>query len=166
MPTTATPTLTIRPADARDVADIVVANNAEIPAVSELDADKALELIDLAETAIVAEVDGTFAGFVFGLPSGIDSFRATNYRWFEEQLDDYLYVERIVVADGNQGRGIGRRFYDHLIETSDRAHLVSEVNTDPRNDASLAFHDRFGFEPIGELTYGDGITCAKLARRL
>ncbi len=170
MPSTLTsPTLTaatLRPAERRDINDILLANNAELPAVSLLDAPKAEMLIDLADTALVAEVDGVFAGFIFALPGGIDDFDAMNYRWFEENLDDYLYVERIVVAEGNQGRGIGRAFYDHLIDVSDRGHLVSEVNTNPRNDASLAFHDRFGFESIGELTYGDDITCAKLARVL
>jgi predicted GNAT superfamily acetyltransferase len=164
MHTMAPPTL--RPAAPRDIDAIVAANNAEIPAVSALDPDGAERLIDLADQALVADVEGAFAGFVFALPDGVDDFEATNYRWFEEHLDDYLYVERIVVADGAQGRGIGRRFYDHLLATTDRRHLVSEVNTDPRNDASLAFHDRFGFEAIGELTYGDGITCAKLARRI
>ncbi len=163
-PTTA-PTLTLRAAEPRDVPAIVAANNAEVPAVSELDDATALDLLELADHALVAEVDDAFAGFVFALPDGLDEFGAMNYRWFEEHLDDYLYVERIVVADGHQGRGIGRRFYDRLLEVSDRAHFCSEVNTVPRNDASLAFHDRYGFEPIGELTYGDGITCAKLARR-
>ncbi len=159
--TTVLPSL--RAAEPRDIPDIVAANNAETPAVSELDPGMTRTLIQAADAALVAEVEDVFAGFVFALPDGID-FDARNYRWFEERLDDYLYVERIVVVDGNQGRGIGRRFYDHLIDTTDRRHLVSEVNTNPRNDASLAFHDRFGFEAIGELTYGDDITCAKLAR--
>jgi predicted GNAT superfamily acetyltransferase len=163
-PAVAAPTL--RPAERHDIDAILRANNAEIPAVSLLDAATAEHLIDLADTALVAEVDGAFAGFIFALPGGMDDFDAMNYRWFEENLDDYLYVERIVVAEGNQGRGIGRAFYDHLIDISDRGHLVSEVNINPRNDASLAFHDRFGFESIGELTYGDDITCAKLARPL
>lgn len=160
------PALTLRAADAHDAHDIIVANNAEIPAVSELDVATAQHLIEVADTALVAEVEDAFAGFVFALPHGIDDFTADNYRWFEEHLDDYLYVERIVVADGNQGRGIGRAFYQHLLDTTTRRHLVSEVNTNPRNDASLAFHDRFGFEAIGEMTYGDDITCAKLARTI
>lgn len=164
MPTITLPTL--RCANAGDVPDIIAANNAETPAVSELDVAAVNTLIEVADAALVAEVEDAFAGFVFALPSGIEDFHARNYRWFEEHLDDYLYVERIVVADGNQGRGIGRTFYDHLLDTTTRGHLVSEVNTDPRNDASLAFHDRFGFEAIGELTYGDGITCAKLARTI
>ncbi|MFT5222527.1 MAG: putative GNAT superfamily acetyltransferase [Glaciecola sp.] len=160
------PVLTLRSADDADIPDIIAANNANIPAVSNLDADIAKKLLDAADIALVAEVEGAFAGFIFALPDGLDDFSALNYRWFEENLDSWLYVERVVVADGNQGRGIGRKFYDHLMERTDRRHLVSEVNTNPRNDASLAFHDRFDFEPIGELTYGDDITCVKLARTI
>lgn len=159
-------TTTIRPAEDHDVDAMILANNAEIPAVSMLDREVATHLMELADLALVAEVEGVFAGFVLALPAGIPDFQATNYRWFEDNLDDYLYVERIVVAQGSQGRGVGRTFYDHLIEDSDRSHLVSEVNTNPRNDASLAFHDRYDFQPIGELTYGDDITCVKLARSL
>lgn len=168
MPTSRTvsrPQPTLRPARVDDLDAIMRANNAEIPEVSELQNATAMRLLELADQALVAEVEGAFAGFAFALPGGIADFDALNYRWFEDNLEDYLYVERIVIADGNRGSGVGRALYDHLIETSERSHLVSEVNTNPRNDASLAFHDRFGFEPIGELTYGDDITCVKLARK-
>ena len=160
------PTVTVRPITENDLTEIIPANNAEIPAVSLLDEDKLTTILDAAETAVVAEVDDEVAGFVFGLPSGLEDFDSANYQGFEEHLDDYVYIERIVVMPGNQGLGIGRQLYDHVVDNSDAPVLVSEVNTEPRNDASLAFHDRFGFEPIGELTYGEGIRCAKLARRI
>lgn len=160
------PTVTVRPITEDDLTEIIPANNAEIPAVSLLDEDKLTTIIDAAETAVVAEVDDEVAGFVFGLPSGLEDFDSANYQWFEDHLDDYVYIERIVVLPGNQGLGIGRTLYDHVVDNSDAPVLVSEVNTNPRNDGSLAFHDRYGFSSIGTMTYGDDIECAKMAKPL
>lgn len=162
----ARPAVTVRPITDDDLSAIIPANNAEIPAVSLLEEERLREILEAAETAVVAEVDDEVAGFVFGLPSGLDGFESSNYEWFHQQLDDFVYIERIVVLPGNQGLGIGRRLYDEVVDASDAPVLVSEVNTNPRNDGSLAFHDRYGFEPIGEMVYGDGIECAKLAKSL
>lgn len=155
----------LRPVAADDLDAIVAANNAEIPAVSRLDTETLARIVDHADAAVVAEVDDAVAGFVLGLPAGLD-FDSANYAWFDERLDDFAYIERIVVLPEAQGLGLGRRLYDHVVAATDAPLLVSEVNTDPRNDASLAFHDRYGFEPIGEMVYGEGITCAKLAKPL
>ncbi len=155
----------IRPVTPDDHPVILPANNAEVPAVSHLDADRLATIVDHATAALVAEVDDALAGFVLGLPSGLD-YDSANYRWFDDRLGDFAYIERVVVLPGTQGLGLGRRLYDAVVEASDAPVLVSEVNTDPRNDVSLAFHDRYGFAPIGEMVYGDDITCAKLAKPL
>lgn len=155
----------VRPVIADDLDAIVEANNAEVPAVSALDGERLTDIVGLAEAALVAEVDDGVAGFVLGLPAGRD-LDSVNYAWFDERLDEFTYIERIVVLPDAQGLGIGRRLYDHVVAASDAPLLVSEVNTDPRNDPSLAFHERYGFAPIGEMVYGDGITCAKLAKPL
>jgi predicted GNAT superfamily acetyltransferase len=40
--------------------------------------------------------------------------------------------------------------YRLLTESADgHTHLCAEVNTVPRNDRSLEFHERYGFEVVG-----------------
>ena len=46
-------------------------------------------------------------------------------------------------------RGVGRLREGHEL-------LLAEVNTRPRNDISLRFHERYGFEPVGERDSEDG----------
>lgn len=155
----------VRPLDRADHAVVLPANNAEIPAVSALADDALARLVDHAESALVAEVSGDVAGFVLALPAGVD-YANDNYAWFDQRLDDFTYIDRIVVRPGAQGLGLGRTLYDHVVAGSDAPVLVSEVNINPRNDASLAFHASYGFERIGDMTYGDDIQCAKLAKPL
>lgn len=160
------PDVTVRSMTPADLAEVIPANNAEIPAVSHLHEEKLELLVEIAETALVAEVGEAFAGFVLALPAESD-YTSPNYDWFVDRFDEFVYIDRIVVSPGNQGLGIGRSLYDGVIAASDASLLVSEVNTDPRNDQSLAFHDRYGFTGVGSMVYGeDQIECVKLAKPL
>ncbi len=61
----------------------------------------------------------------------------------------------MVVADAWQGRGLGRALYADLSAQARDAGLpllACEVNLDPPNPGSMAFHARLGFEPAGEAT--------------
>ena len=69
-------------------------------------------------------------------------------------MEDFVYVDRIVVSHEAQGKGTGRRLYDDLAEAARAAGLkriVCEVNTLPPNPGSIAFHSKAGFEPLEEV---------------
>ena len=62
-----------------------------------------------------------------------------------------------------RGRGLGSQVYDALeARAAEFGRLALEVNIDPPNDASLAFHAGRGFEPVGErfIERPDGIRIA------
>jgi hypothetical protein len=62
-------------------------------------------------------------------------------------------VDRVVVAPGARGKGVARALYDDLtrIAKSEMTNLlVCEVNLDPPNPESLAFHEKLGFTACGE----------------
>ena len=63
-----------------------------------------------------------------------------------------LYVDRVAVTPAWQGRGVGLALYRGLVDAGGGRWpvLCAEVNVRPRNDRSLAFHERFGFEVVGE----------------
>ncbi|GLH77697.1 GNAT family acetyltransferase [Bradyrhizobium sp. SSBR45G] len=74
-----------------------------------------------------------------------------NHRWFRARYDRFVYVDRIVVAPSARGRGLARRLYEQLIREATAAgyeRVVCEVNLDPPNPQSDAFHAALGFTAL------------------
>lgn len=75
-----------------------------------------------------------------------------NFNWFRARYDRFVYVDRIVVAADQRGRGHARSLYDELVAKAAQAgyrFLCCEVNAVPPNDVSLAFHSAMGFAEVG-----------------
>lgn len=98
--------------------------------------------------------------------SGHDS---PNFLWFRERFDRFVYVDRVAVAPHARGRGLAKALYDELVERARAAghdRIVCEVNLDPPNPASHAFHVALGFDAIGSARLGNGKTVRYYARLL
>lgn len=97
------------------------------------------------------EDGGRCLGFLLafgGLP-----LRGPNHGWVHRHRRGAVYVDRVAVAVAARGQGIARRLYEDLaaaVLASGRGGLACEVNLDPPNPGSLAFHARLGFRPVGE----------------
>lgn len=141
----------IRPFAPRDIEAVTALNNANVPELSELDSDGVVRLVAMADTALVAEVDGSFAGFCWVLRPGCD-YESLNYAWFSRTYDDFAYLDRIAVESEFRRYGIGRAFYAALVERYSGVHarITCEVNTRPMNERSLAFHHALGFVEVGQ----------------
>jgi hypothetical protein len=77
---------------------------------------------------------------------------APNYRWFAARFESFVYVDRVLVAEHARKRGTGRLLYEDLIAAAGRAghtRICCEVNIDPPNPVSDAFHVALGFVEIG-----------------
>jgi predicted GNAT superfamily acetyltransferase len=114
-----------------------------------MDATRLAQLRNWADLAHVVEQDGELAGFVLTFAPGAP-YDSENYRWFSARWTDFYYLDRIVLADRFRRRGLGGRVYDE-VEDRARAHgrMALEVNLEPPNVASLAFHDRRGYVEVG-----------------
>jgi predicted GNAT superfamily acetyltransferase len=96
-------------------------------------------------------VDGAFAGFVVTFAPGT-AYDSENYRWFTGRHERFYYLDRIVLHDDFRRRGLGSFVYDEMERVAaPYTRLCLEVNLLPRNDASLAFHDRRGYREVGRL---------------
>jgi uncharacterized protein len=99
------------------------------------------------------ELDGLVVGFCLVMPSDTD-YDSVNYRWFTERHDDFLYLDRVAFDADAQGRGLGTLLYAEvdrlMVERGGAARLALEVNVDPPNEPSLAFHARRGFVEVGQ----------------
>jgi predicted GNAT superfamily acetyltransferase len=167
--------MTLRPYDEADLARLVDLNNAAYPAVPIVGRAELAELIALASLALVAvdqdsEAGGEASGFVLAINPGT-AYASENYTFFSDRAAqvgrDFLYVDRIVIDEAARGEGIGRRLYEAVFERAaadGRDEVTCEVNIEPPNPESLAFHARLGFERIGEQeTKGGRVVVALMA---
>ncbi len=127
-------------------------------------------LIGLSSLALVGVgADDRVHGFLIAVDPG-SAYESENYRFFEDRGIPHLYVDRIVVDSDARGSGIGRLLYAAVFERARSAGLAEvtcEVNLEPPNPESLAFHARLGFTQIAEQrTKGGTIRVALLAARV
>lgn len=155
----------IRPYRESDLDALVAVNDGAFPAVPITPHDELAELIRLSTVRLVVD-DGEVGGFVLAMAPGLD-YASENYRWFSARSQDWLYVDRIVLAPRLQGQGIGPRLYDAVIAAAREAgygEVTCEVNLRPPNPGSLAFHARLGFREVGrQETKGGDYEVALLA---
>jgi uncharacterized protein len=92
-----------------------------------------------------------------------------NFLWFRARYENFIYVDRIVVESSLRGRGAAQALYEDLFERArSQRHslIVCEVNADPPNPASDIFHERLGFENVGESLIPSGKRVQYLAKRI
>ena len=130
-----------------DFDSIVHLNQNALEGVGPLDNESLSLLVKMADQALVADHDGDIAGFVITLPRGAE-YDSSRYRWFEDKLvDDYVYLDRIVVSDEHRRLGVASSLYEEV-----EGDLPIALEVYETNDVSLAFHESRGFEEVGALT--------------
>ena len=141
---------------------VLALNNAHAVELSWLNADRLASLIGQAFYARkIGEIDAFLLAF-----DQTAAYDSPNYLWFRERYPTFVYVDRVVVAPPLRGRGYARLLYADLLEEARRAGqgiVVCEVNSDPPNPASDAFHAALGFAEVGRAAIHHGQTVRYLA---
>ncbi|MGE0238332.1 MAG: GNAT family N-acetyltransferase [Parvibaculaceae bacterium] len=147
-------------------ARVLALNNAHAVETSLLDAARLTSMLD---EAFLATRIGTVDAFliVFDQRARYDS---PNFTWFQAKFPDFVYVDRIVTGPQARGRGYARALYEDLFaKAAARGHkrVVCEVNLDPPNPGSDAFHAALGFAEVGrQLLPGSGKTVRYLSKNI
>ncbi|MBN9071425.1 MAG: GNAT family N-acetyltransferase [Rhizobiales bacterium] len=145
----------IEPIAPDDEPAVLALNNRHAEELSLLDPPRLSHL--LAESFHARRVGSLDAFLIaFDETAGYDS---PNFLWFRERYDRFAYVDRIAVAARARGRGLASLLYEDLFaraRTAGHRRIVCEVNSDPPNPASDAFHASFGFREVGNARLPDG----------
>jgi predicted GNAT superfamily acetyltransferase len=140
---------------AADEAAILELNNAHEMELSRLDPARLQHLLAAAYHARMAP-----HGVAFLIAFAPDAdYDGVHFAWFRERFKDFVYVDRIVVAHEARGRGIARALYAdlfHHAQADGHSMIGCEVNADPPNPASDAFHASLGFYEIGAASMANG----------
>src|ERR1700684_4472852 len=140
----------------RDVTIMLPLNNAHAKETSALDEVSFTALLDMAFYA--RGLDRGATAFLIALDHNA-SYGSPNFIWFQAARASFVYIDRIIVSSSARGRGIARLLYDDLFAAARNAghdRVVCEVNIDPPNLVSEAFHAAMGFKPVGEATIHNG----------
>ena len=143
----------LRPVTDADAPDVLSLNERNVELLAPMDDARLGQLRGWADRFDVLESDGEFAGFVVTFGPGT-SYDSDNYRWFTERHGEhgFYYLDRIVLHEDFRRQGLGGLVYDALEAVAAKhGRMTLEVNVVPRNDASLAFHERRGYVEVGRL---------------
>jgi len=111
----------------------------------------------LARAAYARQVNNG-AGVLIGYGHDADYPDHWNMNWLKRTLEDFFYIDRIIIAASAQGQGLGQWLYDDVerfARSRGNKWLACEVNTVPDNPVSHSFHQGAGFEALGEQVFSD-----------
>ncbi len=151
-----------------DVPAVAALNAAAAPAVNPMPEEDLRALFAMTDVALVAtDRDRRLQAFVLSLAPG-QPYGSENYRWFEARGRRHQYIDRIVVAPTAKGTGVGRALYESVFERARErgaSEVTTEIQLEPPNPNSLAFHESLGFQRVAEQwTRGDTVRVALLSR--
>lgn len=147
----------LRPLREDDVTAVLDLNERHVELLAPMDRERLDQLrawggrVQVVEMVEVGGDVGTeIAGFVVTFRPG-SPYDSENYQWFAQEYGGaYLYLDRIVVDDRFRRRGLAGLVYDAVeAEASQLGRLALEVNVDPPNQGSLAFHASRGYVEVG-----------------
>ena len=162
--------MTLRDATRADFAAVLRLNTASERFLSALTPQRLAQLHAQSCYHRVIEADGAVQAFLLGFREG-SGYDSPNYRWFAGRYARFFYIDRVVVDEAAQGRGLGRRLYDDVFAFA-AAHglerVTCEFDVEPPNPVSERFHRQFGFQEVGRqaVAYGGGKSVALQAREL
>ena len=153
--------MSIRRFQETDLRALHAANQASVPGVStETEADLR-KWIDLSVCFVATGTEDQPLGFLTLIEPGMKDYPSANLRWFEDYQTrtskSVIYVDRIALSPDARGQRLGEKLYTAAFEHfSDRDEMGCEVNIEPPNPGSHRFHERLGFQRVGERVYEAG----------
>lgn len=148
--------------------DLVIAhsiNQENVPAVGHESFDDFAEIFRVCNIALALEDAGVVRGFCFVLPPGT-TYDSPNYLFFADRFDDFVYLDRVAITAGHQGRGGGVLLYREVERRAAAPWFTLEVNVVPPNEGSLRFHRREGFAEVAQEETRPGKVVSLMAKKL
>jgi predicted GNAT superfamily acetyltransferase len=142
----------IGPGGASDYPELLLLNDDAVPAVNSIPMQRLQHLhAQSAYLGVARDEHGAMAGFLLALAETAE-YDSINFGYFKRRYPSFVYVDRIVVNARHRRAGVGAALYMDLSRQLPAGcpMITCEVNVRPPNPTSLAFHQRLGFEAVGE----------------
>jgi uncharacterized protein len=145
-------------------AAILALNNAHAQQLSWLEPERLEQLV--AQSFLAWRI-GSLDAFLLAFDQDAP-YDSPNFLWFRARYPRFVYIDRIAVTPSARGRGLARLLYCDLFDTARRrghTHIACEVNVDPPNPTSDAFHAALGFVEVGCASIHDGSKTVRYLER-
>ena len=132
-------------------------NQENVPEVGPIeDIESFSKLFELSSISLLVELKDQIIGFIICLREN-STYSSENYKFFNDDKDKFIYIDRIVIKSGFRRMGVGTQVYKHLddLASKDFLPICCEVNSVPKNEISLNFHIKNGFIEVGERNFHD-----------
>ena len=143
--------------DENYVSDIYSINQDNVPEVGSLDSiDQQKKLLSVSSYHSILLEDDELIGFAICFRES-RPYWSENYKYFENKLDRFLYVDRIAIRSEYRRQGHAKRMYEDIFNFANQDDLTvtAEVNTKPANQGSIRFHEYMGFMEVGVRSFDD-----------
>jgi predicted GNAT superfamily acetyltransferase len=151
------PTAAVRPIEPGELAAILALNNAHSVELGHIDIVKLGRLVSIAAVAIAMGPAGKPDAFLVAFDHALPA-QGPNHAWFLARHPRFLYVDRVCVHPLARKRGLARALYAFVLAEAARRGtpvVCCEVNSDPPNPLSDAFHAALGFREVGRAFLSD-----------
>jgi predicted GNAT superfamily acetyltransferase len=136
-----------------------------LDALHRLNEDHATELSSLSPQGLERLIGTAFFAATIDKGDGLvivcdqdTPYDSPNFLWFKARYPRFVYVDRVAVSATRRGEGLARQLYKAVFAAARAAghdSIVCEVNYDPPNPASDAFHENLGFTEVGRAHLAD-----------
>jgi predicted GNAT superfamily acetyltransferase len=160
----------IRPLAEEDRAALLRLNADNYPAVHRLNADTLAHLLGYnGHHWVAVDREGSVVGYLLSFARECDYDDSEIRELRRRVAEPFLYICQIVIAQTHRRQRIGHALYETMADAA-RCHgiqvLCCDVNTDPPNPDSLAFHHRQDFVEIGSGIASNGMAIVFLRKTL
>ncbi len=113
-------------------------------------------LFEISALSLLVEHQAEIVGFIICFRENSE-YESLNYKYFNENKQKFLYIDRIVIKSEYRRKGLGTKIYKYLDEIAqkDMLPICCEVNSIPVNQISLDFHAKNGFLEVAERNFQD-----------
>jgi predicted GNAT superfamily acetyltransferase len=114
------------------------------------------KLFEMSALSLLVEHQAEIVGFIICFRENSE-YESLNYKYFDENKQRFLYIDRVVIKSAYRRKGLGTKIYKDLDEIAQKDMLLicCEVNSIPLNQISLDFHGKNGFLEVGERNFED-----------
>ena len=141
----------VRPIEPADLAAVLLLNNAHAREIGLTDAGGLARLLASATHATAIGAAGAPQAFLLAFDHDTP-VQGPNHAWFLARRPRFLYLDRVCVEARSRKQGLARKLYTDAFSVArarDLPVVCCEVNLDPPNPASDAFHAALGFVETG-----------------